>query len=64
MKITKVLQVWMMVAFGLATFTGCISFGGKAVAPLTEAGATNVNSATRNTRKSARDNHLSRRLDS
>ena len=29
----------MMVAFGLATFTGCISFGGKAVAPLTETGA-------------------------
>ena len=29
----------MIVAFGLATFTGCISFGGKAVAPLTETGA-------------------------
>jgi len=29
----------MKVAFGLATLTGCISFGGKAVAPLTETGA-------------------------
>ena len=39
MKITKILRVWMMLAFGLATLTGCISFGGKAVAPLSESGA-------------------------
>jgi hypothetical protein len=40
MKITNNSMVlMMMLALGLATLTGCISFGGKAVEPLPEAGA-------------------------
>ena len=38
MKITNNSMVLMMLALGLATLTGCISFGGKAVEPLPEAG--------------------------
>ena len=38
MKITNNSMVPMMLALGLATLTGCISFGGKAVEPLPEAG--------------------------
>ena len=37
MKITNNSMVLMMLALGLATLTGCISFGGKAVEPLPEA---------------------------
>ncbi len=36
----------MIAAFGLSTFTGCISFGGKVVAPLTEASANNTRPLT------------------
>ena len=38
MKITNNSMVLMMLALGLATLTGCISFGGKAVESLPEAG--------------------------
>ena len=38
MKITKNSIAMMMLALGLGTLSGCISFGGKAVEPLPEAG--------------------------